>query len=106
MADSIDAFVELVHRDEELQRKLRLATTAEALSELAAEAGFDLEPAYFVKHYARLLLEATDELAVRNFNRCEMSRTKPMPSVLSPVMASPSNFSVFTAPARRARLSW
>lgn len=67
---TIAAFIETVQEDETLQRQLRLATTAGRISELAREAGFELEPAQLVKHYARLLLEAEDGLAVRNFDRC------------------------------------
>ncbi|MFQ6538238.1 MULTISPECIES: Nif11-like leader peptide family RiPP precursor [Aphanothece] len=70
MADSIEAFVERVRQDETLQRTLRLATTAAAVSEAAAEAGFELRPAAIVKHYAQRLLAADDALAVRNFDRC------------------------------------
>ena len=70
MPDPIEAFAELVRHNEPLQRQLRLATTAAALSEAAAAAGFDLPPAQLVKHYARRLLEADDGLAVRNFDRC------------------------------------
>jgi predicted ribosomally synthesized peptide with nif11-like leader len=67
---TIPAFIEAVQGNETLQRQLRLATTAGRISELAQEAGFALEPAQLVKHYARLLLEAEDGLAVRNFDRC------------------------------------
>lgn len=67
---TLAAFLTAVHQDESLQRRLRLATTAGGLSELAHEAGFPLEPAQLVKHYARKLLEAEDDLAVRNFDRC------------------------------------
>lgn len=67
---SINQFVQKVLLDESLQRQLKLTSTAAGLSEVAAQAGFTIQPAEIVKHYARLLLESQDELAVRNFDRC------------------------------------
>lgn len=70
LTQAIEAFVTAVRQDDTLQRQLRLAATASDLSAVANAAGFELEPAQLVKHYARRLLEADDALAVRNFDRC------------------------------------
>ncbi len=69
-AATIAAFLAAIHADETLQRRLRLVTTAEGLSELAAAAGYPLEPAQLVKHYAQLLVTADDAKAVHNFDLC------------------------------------
>ena len=44
-----------------------MATTAAAVSEVAALAGFEIAPAALVKHYAQRLLDAP---AVHNFDLC------------------------------------
>jgi hypothetical protein len=70
LTTTIAAFVAAVRESDALQRQLRVATTADDLARVANAAGMALEPAQLVKHYARLLLEADDALAVRNFDRC------------------------------------
>jgi len=47
-----------------------MATTAAAVSEVAAQAGVEIAPAALVKHYAQRLLEAPDATAVHNFDLC------------------------------------
>ena len=47
-----------------------MATTASALSEVAAQAGVTIEPAALVKHYAQRLLDSSDATAVHNFDLC------------------------------------
>lgn len=64
----IDAFLEAVRSDEELQRELRNVTTAAGLAEVAARAGLALEPGQLVKGFAQMLLASDDALAVRNFD--------------------------------------
>ena len=64
----IEAFLEAVRSNEDLQRQLRGVTTAAGLAEVAAEAGLTIEPAALVKGFAQLLLESDDTMAVRNFD--------------------------------------
>lgn len=64
----IDAFLEAVRSDEELQRELRNVTTAAGLAEVAARAGLSLEPGQLVKGFAEKLLASDDALAIRNFD--------------------------------------
>ena len=47
-----------------------MATTASAVSEVAAQAGVTIDPAALVKHYAQRLLEASDATAIHNFDLC------------------------------------
>lgn len=64
----IDAFLDAVRSNEDLQRHLRTVTTAAGLSAVAEQAGLRIEPATLVKAFARLLLEEDDAKAVRNFD--------------------------------------
>ena len=48
-----------------------MATTAAAVSEVAAQAGvIHIEPAALVKHYAQRMLDASDATAIHNFDLC------------------------------------
>ena len=67
---ALEALITAAASDEALKRKLRLATTAGAIAEAAADAGIKLDPAAVVKHYARQLLEADDATTVQNFDLC------------------------------------
>ncbi|MEX0589358.1 MAG: Nif11-like leader peptide family natural product precursor [Cyanobium sp.] len=64
----IQAFLEAVRSNEDLQRELRNVTTAADLAEVAARAGLIIEPAALVKGFAQLLLESDDAITVRNFD--------------------------------------
>jgi hypothetical protein len=66
----LQALIEAAASDDALARKLRMATTAGAIAEAAADAGIKLDPAAVVKHYARQLLEADDATTVHNFDLC------------------------------------
>lgn len=66
----VEAFARLLRDDEELQRQMRLTTTAAGVVAVAAQAGISLSAAELVKDYALRLLEAGDELAVANFENC------------------------------------
>jgi hypothetical protein len=66
----LQALIEATASDDALARKLRMATTAGAIAEAAADAGIKLDPAAVVKHYARQLLEADDATTVHNFDLC------------------------------------
>ena len=66
----LQALIEAATSDDVLARKLRMATTAGAIAEAAADAGIKLDPAAVVKHYARQLLEADDATTVHNFDLC------------------------------------
>jgi predicted ribosomally synthesized peptide with nif11-like leader len=68
--DRINAFLERLRSDEELQQALKPATTAEGVAAVALSAGFDLSPAELVKDFAQRLLEAEETQAVRLFDNC------------------------------------
>ena len=52
-----------------IQRSQR-CNPADAISEVAAQAGIHIDPAALVKHYAQRLLDAPDATAVHNFDLC------------------------------------
>jgi len=60
--------LETVAQNDELKRGLLMATTAAAISEVAALAGFEIAPAALVKHYAQAPIP--DATAVHNFDLC------------------------------------
>jgi hypothetical protein len=64
----IEAFLDAVRSNEDLQRQLRGVTTAAGLAEVAAQAGLNIEAAALVKGFAQLLLGSDDALALRNFD--------------------------------------
>ena len=49
-----------------------MATTASAVSEVAAKAGVTIDPAALVKHYAQRLLDSSDATAIHNFDLCSL----------------------------------
>lgn len=64
----VEAFLDAVRSNEDLQRQLRGVTTAAGLAEVAAQAGLNIEAAAQVKGFAQLLLASDDALALRNFD--------------------------------------
>ena len=66
----LQALIEAAANDDALERNLRMATTAGAIAEAAAQAGIKLHPAAVVKHYALQLVESDDATAVENFDLC------------------------------------
>ncbi|MEB3332227.1 MAG: hypothetical protein VKI83_07030 [Synechococcaceae cyanobacterium] len=70
LRERVETFRQAVAADELLQRQLRGTTTAAGLAEVAAAAGVSIDPAALVKDFARRLLEADDEITVRNFDNC------------------------------------
>ena len=70
LSTAIQQMLEAVAQNDELKRGLRMATTAAAVSEVAALAGFEIAPAALVKHYAQSLLDAPDATAIHNFDLC------------------------------------
>jgi hypothetical protein len=62
--------LEAVAQNDDLKRSLRMATTASAVSEVAAQAGVTIDPAALVKHYAQRLLDSSDATAIHNFDLC------------------------------------
>ena len=70
LSTAIQEMLETVAQNDELKRGLRMATTAAAVSEMAALAGFEIAPAALVKHYAQRLLDASDATAIHNFDLC------------------------------------
>ena len=70
LSAAIEQMLEAVAQNNDLKRGLRMATTAGAVSEVAAQAGVAIEPAALVKHYAQRLLDASDATAIHNFDLC------------------------------------
>ena len=70
LSTAIQQMLEAVDQNDDLKRGLRMATTAAAVSEVAALEGFEIAPAALVKHYAQRLLDAPDATAVHNFDLC------------------------------------
>ena len=70
LSAAIQQMLEAVAQNDDLKRGLRMATSAAAVSEVAAQAGVTIEPAALVKHYAQRLLDASDATAVQNFDLC------------------------------------
>mgnify|MGYP002059596354 FL=1 len=70
LSTAIQQMLETVAQNDELKKGLRMATTAAAVSEVAALAVCENAPAALVKHYAQRLLDATDATAVHNFDLC------------------------------------
>jgi hypothetical protein len=70
LSAAIEQMLEAVDQNDDLKRGLRMATTAGAVSELAAQAGVEIDPAALVKHYAQRLLDASDATAIHNFDLC------------------------------------
>ena len=70
MHSSLQAFIEAAKNNDTVKRKLRMATTAGAIAEAAAEVGITLDPAAVVKYYANQLLNSDDTTAVENFDLC------------------------------------
>lgn len=64
----IEAFLDAVRSNEDLQRQLRGVTTAAGLAEVAAQAGLNIDAAALVKGFAQLLLASDDALTLRNFD--------------------------------------
>ena len=70
LSAAIEQMLEAVDQNDDLKRGLRMATTAGAVSELAAQAGVEIDPAALVKHDAQRLLDASDATAIHNFDLC------------------------------------
>ena len=70
LSAAIEQMLEAVAQNDDMKRGLRMATTAGAVSEVAAQAGVEIAPAALVKHYAQRLLDAPDATAVHNFDLC------------------------------------
>ena len=70
LSTSIQQMLEAVAQNDELKRGLRMATTAAAVSEVAAQAGIHIEPAALVKHYAHSMLDASDATAIHTVDLC------------------------------------
>ena len=70
LSAAIQQMLEAVAQNDDLKRSLRMATTASAVSEVAAKAGVTIDPAALVKHYAQRLLDASDATAIHNFDLC------------------------------------
>ena len=70
LSAAIQQMLEAVAQNDDLKRSLRMATTASAVSEVAAQAGVTIDPAALVKHYAQHLLDYSDATAIHNFDLC------------------------------------
>ena len=67
---NLQALIQAAASDDALKGKLRMATTAGAIVEAAAEVGIQLSPVDVVKHYAQELVNSDDTTAVENFDLC------------------------------------
>lgn len=65
---NVAAFLASLAENPDLRHRMKAVTTAEEISAVAADAGIDLPAATVVKEFARLLLEAEDDICIRNFN--------------------------------------
>ena len=70
LSTAIQQMLEAVAQNDELKMGLRMATTAAAVSGVAAQAGIHIDPAALVKHYAQIILDAFDATAIHNFDLC------------------------------------
>ena len=70
MSARIERLLEAISNNALLQQKMRVAITAEAVCEVARAADIDITPGELVKHYATLLTNASDAVAVENFDLC------------------------------------
>ncbi|MCT0219594.1 Nif11-like leader peptide family natural product precursor [Synechococcus sp. CS-1329] len=66
--DSIHQFVECLRSDEDLQRSIKLATSADEVVEAAASRGIEFSSASLVRCFARTLMEGSDEAVVKKFD--------------------------------------
>ena len=70
MSSRIDRLLEAISDNPLLQQNMRMAITAEAVCEVARAADIEITPSDLVKYYATLLTNASDAVAVENFNIC------------------------------------
>jgi|UniRef100_UPI00404BA421 hypothetical protein len=63
-----ESFLKAIRENDQVHTQLRGVTTAAGLAEVANAIGLDIPPAALVKGFAQLLLEASDDLAIRNFD--------------------------------------
>jgi len=66
----IKRMLEAITGNPSLKQQLRMAVTAEAVCNVAREAGVEINPAALVKFYAQSLVDAPDAIVVENFNVC------------------------------------
>ena len=70
MSSRIDRLLEAISDNPLLQQNMRMAITAEAVCEVARAADIEITPGDLVKYYATLLTNASDAVAVENFDLC------------------------------------
>ena len=70
LSTAIQQMLEAVDQSDDLKRGLRMATTAAAVCDVAAQAGLSIQPADLVRHFAQQLLDASDDTSVHNFDLC------------------------------------
>jgi len=63
-----EAFLKAIRENDQVHTQFRGVTTAAGLAEVASAIGLDIPQAALVKGFAQLLLEASDDLAIRNFD--------------------------------------
>jgi hypothetical protein len=66
--ETIDRFVDCLRTDEDLQRSVKLATSADEVVAAAASRGMEISSASLVRCFARALMEGSDEVVVKKFD--------------------------------------
>ena len=70
VSSKVDQLLKAVANNPTLERQLRLAITAQQVCNVASSAEIEITPGDLVKHYAGLLVGASDDVAVANFDLC------------------------------------
>ncbi|MCP9801518.1 Nif11 family protein [Synechococcus sp. RedBA-s] len=66
--DVIHQFMECLRSDEDLQRTVKMATSADDVVAAAASRGMEFSSASLVRCFARTLMEGSDEVVVKKFD--------------------------------------
>lgn len=70
VSSKIEQLIAAVANNPMLERQLRLAITAQQVCDAASSVDIEIMPVDLVKHYAGLLVSASDDVAVANFDLC------------------------------------
>lgn len=66
--EAINRFVECLRSDDDLQRSVKFATSADEVVAAAASRGVEFSSASLVRCFARTLMEGSDEVVVKRFD--------------------------------------
>ena len=70
VSSKLDQLLKAAANNPTLERQLELAITAQQVCNIASSAEIEITPGDLVKHYAGLLVSASDDVAVANFDLC------------------------------------